>query len=867
MYRSIFFASTICCLTLSAAPEGFHLAAGDAKPPVSDGAGTTTIESGKRAVINWNSFSIGEKEAVRFNQLDSHSAVLNRVVGFSDSKIYGHLFSNGKVYLVNKNGVVIGPQGRIETAGFVASTHDLLNEDFLKGKEMMFQGFSEAAVVNLGTIEAIGGDILLIGTKVTNQGTLKAADGHVGIGVGKEVFVQPEGRERIFVRIPADASEDPALEHSGMIQALSAELKSGGRPYSKAIKFSGKAEVLSTVEEGGHIYLVADDGVAEFSGDIEAKEVRILGKEVYLHDQAHIDVSSDQGGGSVLIGGDFKGENPEIRNAERTFVGPEVRIEADALVAGDGGKVVVWSDEATAFYGTISAKGGPEAGDGGFVEVSGKQLFFGGFADLQAVNGKTGLLYLDPTDVVIGAGGCAVTFGNPTTWPIGCCPTIQILSMGVGSLSAALGAANVTIDTSAAVDCGIMGAGLITVNGDIVWASGNTLTLIGDTGIDFNTPSVSGSFLDLQTRAGNLTVTDSDIAVSGTITLNIAGGVSVTSSNFGGISELGGLSGVSGTIGGDVVVSSTNGYAAIGSATSGAGPIDLTIGGNLTLTSTNGAATAAIGYDENNANGNITLNVNGNVNVQGFIDTGISLIGHRSLISNSGNLTLTSQTGSVTVESNNGGAAVIGFFARAPHAPPNNVTVIAAQNVNLTTTVSTDISIIVGAATLSQGNVTVVVDNAFPSSVGPGGINVSGPGLTQFLAASPNQLSIYTATPAQNTFGSTINNVAFSAQPLGSDNSYQQFGVFYPGGTYTGPQYMVFYKATSTPSPTPTPTPTINNTTVATTAVTNILTPTNTSNTTILQGPASQTNSNDPVDDQAHHTPYNDDNRGGQQCH
>lgn len=869
------FAYGLCCLTLwfslEAGPEGFQLVAGDARPPISDGQGVTTIHSGKKAIVNWKDFSIGEKETVRFAQADTHSAILNRVVGFSDSKIYGQLLSNGKVFLVNKNGIVIGPHGRIETAAFVASTHDLLNEDFLKEREMTFKGFSENGVINFGTIEAIDGDILLIGNRVSNQGTLKAKSGHVGLATGQEVFVKPEGRERIFVRIPVESSENSevSLEHSGTIQALSAELKSGARPYSKAIKFSGEAEMFSTLEEGGHIYLVAEEGVTEFSGHITAKEVRILGKEVYLQDQGHIDVSGEGGGGTVLIGGDYRGENTDVPNAAKSYIGSEVNILADAHVSGNGGKVIVWGNETTSFFGHISSRGGSEGGDGGLIEISGKYLDYRGSVDLQAAKGKMGLLYLDPSTVVIGAGGCAATFGTPTTWPIGCCPTVQIDAAALGT---ALAGANVTIDTSASTDCAT--AGTITITTPFSWATANTLTLISDSSMDFNLSggAISGGGLSLTTRSGDLTVTDSNISMTGAITLDISGAATI-SSTIVSISELAAVGGVSGTISGDLSVLTTSGSAEIGGAVQGTGPINLTIGGNLTVTSSNGAGHAIIGYaGAGSVSGNITLDVAGSVNVNGLSNMRSARIGHSSSGLNSGNINVTSQTGSVNITSNNGGTGVIGYYqSRFGGTSPANTTVIAGTNVNLTTTLVSDSSVIGGLGLTSGVNVTVVSDNAFPSSSGPGGVTVSGPGTTDFIAttANSNQVSIYTVTPSQNTLPSTINTASFSPQPVGENNSYQEFNVFYPGGTYIGPEYMVFYKtgAIPAPSPPPTPAPVINTTTVANTAITNILTPTDTSGTTVLLGPASQTNSNDPVSDQTHDTPYNNDNRGGQQCH
>ena len=137
-------------------------------------------------------------------------------------------------------------------------------------------------------------------------------------------------------------------------------------------------------------------------GGLTGGTVQVLGEKVGLFNMASIDVSGDLGGGTVLIGGDFQGKNPDIMNASRTYVGSDATITADALTNGDGGKVIVWADEWTKYYGNISARGGSESGDGGFVEVSGKDtLVFQGMADTFAPNGAVGTILLDPATLTI----------------------------------------------------------------------------------------------------------------------------------------------------------------------------------------------------------------------------------------------------------------------------------------------------------------------------------------------------------------------------------------------------------------------------------------------------------------------------------
>ena len=92
------------------------------------------ITNSPNAIINWGSFSIGVNELTRFLQQSASSAVLNRVIGQDPSAILGALQSNGKVFLLNPNGIVFGAGSQINVAGLVASTLNLSNEDFLANR-------------------------------------------------------------------------------------------------------------------------------------------------------------------------------------------------------------------------------------------------------------------------------------------------------------------------------------------------------------------------------------------------------------------------------------------------------------------------------------------------------------------------------------------------------------------------------------------------------------------------------------------------------------------------------------------------------------------------------------------------------------
>ncbi|MDY7006926.1 MAG: filamentous hemagglutinin N-terminal domain-containing protein, partial [Cyanobacteriota bacterium] len=130
-------------------------------------------------------------------------------------------------------------------------------------------------------------------------------------------------------------------------------------------------------------------------------QINVLGDRVAIID-ANINADGLNGGGQILIGGDFQG-NGIVPNSQQTFVNNNSFISADATTNGDGGQVIIWSDGITNFAGNISAKGGDFSGDGGFVEVSGKQqLIFDGNVNVSAAFGTPGTILLDPENITVG---------------------------------------------------------------------------------------------------------------------------------------------------------------------------------------------------------------------------------------------------------------------------------------------------------------------------------------------------------------------------------------------------------------------------------------------------------------------------------
>ena len=389
-----------------------------------------SVTNSANAVIHWQGFSIGINEITRFLQPSAASAVLNRVVGGDVSSILGALESNGRVFLINPNGIVFGAAARIDVAGLVASSLNLSDQDFLEGRMRFTEVPGAGGIANHGVIEtAAGGRVFLIAPSVENSGIISAPQGEIVLAAGKSAELVSEASPYLMVRIEADAGQalnvgsliaesgrigmfGALVRHSGVAEASGAQVGPGGEirfVASKDLTLEAGSRVAANGTSGGSVLLRSEGGTNLIAGTVEATgesgkggSVQALGVRVGVIGEGVIDASGETGGGAVLVGGDFQGANPDIQNAERTYIGADGVIRADARTTGDGGRVIVWADGDTRFHGSISARGGAESGNGGFVETSGKQhLTFNGQVDTRAPNGVVGQLLLDPTNIEI----------------------------------------------------------------------------------------------------------------------------------------------------------------------------------------------------------------------------------------------------------------------------------------------------------------------------------------------------------------------------------------------------------------------------------------------------------------------------------
>lgn len=406
-----------------ALPTGGQVVAGQAA--ISQAGSAMTIQQGSdRAILNWNNFSIGSGASVNFQQPSASAVALNRVVGADPSAIYGSLTANGQVFLINPNGVLFGQGARVDVGGLVASTLNIRNEDFLAGHNRFTRGGATGGVVNQG--ELIGKYIALLAPEVQNEGVIAAHQGTVTLAAGEAVTLGITGNALIDVQVDK-ASINTLVENKQMVQADAGTVimsaQSANQLLGQVVN-SGMVEANGITADGGVIRLRASSNIAN-TGSLSA------------------DAGTNGKGGSITAIADLTNSN--------------------SLTTVDG---------------TLSAKGGSQSGNGGFIETSGTHLRIADSAriDTSAANGKAGTWLLDPYDFTIAASGGDIT-GTALATALGSnSVTIQTLNGSVACTNATCGTGTVA------------GSGDIFVNDSVSWNAATTLTLSAWRNIQIKAP-------------------------------------------------------------------------------------------------------------------------------------------------------------------------------------------------------------------------------------------------------------------------------------------------------------------------------------------------------------------------------------------
>ncbi|TAE99143.1 MAG: filamentous hemagglutinin N-terminal domain-containing protein [Oscillatoriales cyanobacterium] len=690
--------------------------------PAPDGTNTVVTPNGNRYDITGGSlggdkanlfhsftqFGLSEGQTANFLTNPNIQNILGRINGGNPSLINGLIQvtgGNSNLFLMNPAGIIFGPSASLNVPGSFNATaatgigfgndrwfSAIGNNNWatLIGNPNSFAFTSPQAgsIVNAGNLTVTPGQTLsLTGGTVVNTGQLNAPGGGVLIAAvpGQNLVRISQAGNLLSLDVQPVVTQN-SLPNNWTQPVLSLpELLTGkGAAQATNLTVNPNGDVVLT----GNVAVPVVAGTAIASGSINVSgntggNVSILGDRVGAI-AGNIDASGVSGGGNVLIGGDFQGLGA-VPNALRTFVSADSTISADAISNGNGGRVIVWADETTRFNGNITARGGSLSGNGGFVEVSGKQfLDFRGNVNTLAANGNPGLLLLDPTNITIqnGAGTfTALTQADQFADPDLGGNTIDAALINSAATNVILQATN-NITFSAPVNITTPGVGLtalannnIDVKADITTKAGN-VTLNADAD-NLNGGSLTIGNATINTNGGNFTgigranvATAPGIYIGGTI--NAAGGnIDLTGSagntaNNTGIEIFTGTLTTTGT--GKITLTGTSGSSLNSDGIVLRSSTITSVNGDITFTGS-GSGSAKYGIRlvnndlvESTGTGKVSLTGTGGNGIGG---TGGIFIANNALpvrskvLSKDGDITLTG-TGSGTGD-NNTGIAILGL--------------------------------------------------------------------------------------------------------------------------------------------------------------------------------------------------------------
>jgi len=597
---------------------------------ISANLGAVNLAAGHEAVLTFDNqglMGIRVSKEILQDELGVDPAILNNGIITATS---------GRILLTASQSQDVFSQA-VNHDGVTQATSVVVNED---GSFILGAG---ADVVNNGFIDASSE---LTATE-TNNTTLQQ-DGSYSLK--NDISLNEDGSYSL--------SETSESLNNGVIDtAAASESASSGKVVVLAENFTHSGEIHAGAQtaNGGEIELHAKDtllltGNSETTARAEENgsggSIKLLADKVGLFDQSIVDASGNNGGGEVLIGGDYRGLNTQIRNATATYLGENTIINSSAITEGNGGRVIIWGNESTKTHGSISARGGINSGDGGFVETSAKVVDLSANVDVGSTNGVNGTWLIDPYNLTISTTN---DDGVPAASPFTAEKNASFLR--ISTLLTALGNGDVIVETG--VPAGVDGqlepvGGNIYLNDtlDINGIGTSSLTLNAHHDIEINAlirdNNNSGDTLNLTLNANTneaVPVGGGDVIINARIETE-GGTFLATGDNIFLNAAVGFI-----TTGGNNVTMTAN----TGGAIAINGQID-TSGGNFTAQ----GATASTGVSLNsgtsslittgNGAGNVNIDVTAGVTIQGTVTAGTGTFDANGTTFNGTGSTITANT-------------------------------------------------------------------------------------------------------------------------------------------------------------------------------------------------------------------------------
>ncbi|POB05240.1 filamentous hemagglutinin N-terminal domain-containing protein, partial [Halopseudomonas oceani] len=393
-----------------------------------DGNSLNVQQNSDRLITNWDSFDISAGHTVNFYQPGSNSVALNRVIGEDASAIYGNLNANGKVFLVNPNGVLFGQGAAVNVGALVASTLSLSDEDFNDGNYQFSGDGNNAAVINRGTLNADQGAVALLGGQVSNHGIIQANQGTVALAAGDKItldfagdgllnvtvdegtlnalaenhqLVRANGGQVVMTANATDAVLQTVVNNTGMIEAQTLENHSGTIVLKGGFN-GGTVNVAGTLDasapdsgdggfidtSGAHVKIAGGTQVTTKANNGNTGEWLIDPTDFYITDS--IDLPTESSIGAITLSDNLEYSNVTLATVDDgtepgdMYVNGAVSWSANTTLSLDAHNDIQINEAITATNGGLTLNAGGAISAGGAVNVGTFNLQSGAWSQLGA---------------------------------------------------------------------------------------------------------------------------------------------------------------------------------------------------------------------------------------------------------------------------------------------------------------------------------------------------------------------------------------------------------------------------------------------------------------------------------------------------
>ncbi len=316
------------------------------------GNNLTINQTSQNAILNWRSFNISQDGSVEFKQPDATAVALNRIFQADPSRIFGSLKANGRIYLVNQNGIIFGEGARVNAAALVASTLDVhpqvMESGLVAGAQdtPAFRAFTDESGQPLASaplqvqagaqLFADSGQIFLFAPVVENQGRIGTPDGQTILAAGQAVYLSQSAPgadlRGIVVAVDVggtvengDRSANAAItDPSKLVGQIIAE-RGNVTLAGLAVNQTGRVTATTSVRANGSVRLIAAQRGTDGGGDLTLGKNSVTGVQLDLDDEATTVDINEQRRSSVLLAGNHVTLE---RNAAVVAPGGNIRIKA-----------------------------------------------------------------------------------------------------------------------------------------------------------------------------------------------------------------------------------------------------------------------------------------------------------------------------------------------------------------------------------------------------------------------------------------------------------------------------------------------------------------------------------------------------------